>query len=151
MGSPAQTAPLVLSQGGVKNCQEDTALREPPECPPPNYAGPVGQPRASTKTMPGSPQVPPGKASSRWEPQFPVHSAQGGPHLQRLWSSPPGPQVSMVMVAGAPFTATKMSLVSLAGNRPALHPPQYPPHTPVFKKLINVYMQQRIHTLHIHC
>lgn len=34
MGSPAQTAPLVLSQGGVKNCQEDTALREPSECPP---------------------------------------------------------------------------------------------------------------------
>ena len=47
---------------------------------------------------------------------------------------PGSSQVSMVMVAGAPFTATKMSLVSLAGNRPALHPPQYPLPYPPFSK-----------------
>ena len=72
MGSPAQAAPLVLSQGGVKNCQEDTALGEPCECPPPNHkwesSGSALCIHQDNALQPTSPR---GEASSRWEPHPP--------------------------------------------------------------------------------
>ena len=131
MGNPAQTAPLVLSQGGVKNCQEDTALREPSECPPPNHKWESsGSALCIHQDNARQPTSPPGKASSRWEPHPPARSPGRPAPPTAVVQSPGSSQVSMVMVAGAPFTATRMSLVSLAGNRPALHPPQYPQGAP---------------------
>lgn len=95
MGSPAQTAPLVLSQGGVKNCQEDTALREPSECPPAQpqvgvqWVSPVHPPRQCPAAHKS-----PGQSQQQVGAPPPKQEAQGGPHLQRLWSSPPGPHRS---------------------------------------------------------
>ena len=135
MGSPAQAAPLVLSQGGVKNCQEDTALGEPCECPPPNHkwesSGSALCIHQDNALQPTSPR---GEARSRWEPHPPARSPGRPVPPTAVVQSPGSSQVSMVMVAGAPFTATKTSLVSLAGDRPALHPPQYPPSYPPFSK-----------------
>lgn len=135
----------LLATGGATTCREDTpALPLPPLSWPRQGLGSAGR-RQPRSTDPPSTRTPPWAACLSQGPRPrppPRRSPQEGPAPpMAVLQSPGSSQVSMVMVAGDPFTATGMTV----GEPRSRAPPSASP-----KRQLRVCPWRRLHE-HMQC